>query len=196
MRTRAIRRPVYVWLPVAGGVGTYALAALFIGPVHEAPGGAVLLGGVALFFWALGWDSAIRSGPDRLSVTNFLVTSTVAWTDVGEVAIHDGLTVVLRDGRTIESIAFGSSLLGAFTGYPTHRKALRKLQQAHGAALRAHRGTDQGPGRSNSRSRGKGRGPAGPAGPVRLTTSFEWRRLLCALVAVYGPLLLIGLLAR
>ncbi|MFF7212863.1 hypothetical protein ACFZAU_20360 [Streptomyces sp. NPDC008238] len=187
VRTRAIRRPVYVWLPVAGGVGTYALAALFIGPVHEAPGGAVLLGGVALFFWALGWDSAIRSGPDRLSVTNFLVTSTVAWTDVDEVAIHDGLTVVLRDGRTIESIAFGSSLLGSFTGYPTHRKALRKLQQAHGAALRAHRGTDQRPGRSRGR---------GPAGPVRLTTSFEWRRLLCALVAVYGPLLLIGLLAR
>ncbi|MFF7680299.1 hypothetical protein [Actinacidiphila glaucinigra] len=31
VRTRAIRRPVYVGLPVAGGVGTYALAALLIG---------------------------------------------------------------------------------------------------------------------------------------------------------------------
>ncbi|MFF3257217.1 hypothetical protein ACFYWP_41010 [Actinacidiphila glaucinigra] len=201
VRTRAIRRPVYVWLPVAGGVGTYALAALFIGPLHEAPGGAVLLGGVTLFFWALGWDSAIRSGPDRLSVTNFLVTSSVAWTDVGEVAVHDGLTVVLRDGRTIESIAFGSSVLGTFTGYPTHQKALRRLRQAHRAALRTHGGTGTGTetGRGNGKGRGKGRGrrkDRGPAGPVRLTTTFEWRRLLCALVAVYGPLLLIGLLAR
>ncbi|MFG2301803.1 hypothetical protein [Actinacidiphila glaucinigra] len=43
---------------------------------------------------------------------------------------------------------------------------------------------------------GRGRAGAVRDPAVRLTTTFEWRRLLCALVAVYGPPLLIGLLAR
>jgi hypothetical protein len=93
------------------GVGSYACAAPVIGPLREEPPAAFLLGGMVVFTWALGWDSAIRRSADYLSITNFLVTSTVAWSDVDEVAVHDGLTVTLRDGRTIDSVAFGGSLL-------------------------------------------------------------------------------------
>ncbi|MFD3562528.1 hypothetical protein ACFWVU_23055 [Streptomyces sp. NPDC058686] len=173
---KVLRRPAYVWLPVTGAIVTYAFAALLIGPLDVEPQAAFLLGGVAIFFWALGWNSAIRSTADYVTMTNFLVTSTVAWIDVAQVTVEDGLTVTLRDGRTIGSIAFGSSLLGTFTGYRTHQRAFRLLREAHRAALRArHR-------KSN--------------GPVGLDVTFEWRRLLCALVAVYGPLLIIRTLSR
>src|SRR5262249_36186487 len=119
----------------------------------------------------LGWDSAIRSTADRLSVTNFLLTSTVEWTDVDQVTVENGLAITLRDGRTIGSIAFGSSLLGTLTGYRTHQRAFQLVRDTHLAALRV-RG-------------GKG------VGQVQLQRSFEWKRLLCAFVAVYGPLLII-----
>ncbi|WP_344394589.1 hypothetical protein [Streptomyces vastus] len=135
-----------------------------------------MLGGASIFFWALGWDSAIRSTAERVSVTNFLVTSTVAWNDVARVTADDGLIIDLRDGRTIGSVAFGSSLLGTFTGYRTHQRALRLLGEAHRTASQAR------PGKSN--------------GPVQLDVRFEWRRLLCALLAVYGPLLIIWALSR
>jgi hypothetical protein len=139
-----------------------------MGPLPEEPAAAFLLGGMALLFWALGWDSAIRSSGDRVSVTNVLVTSTVAWTDVDRVSLDDdGLAIALRDERILDSVAFGGSLLGAFTGYRSHRRACRLLQEAHRAALRTQGG------------RGEGR--------VRLERSFEWRRLLCAATVVYGP---------
>ncbi|MFD8010025.1 hypothetical protein [Streptomyces sp. NPDC058955] len=161
---------------MASAIASYAAAALVMGPLHEEPPAAFLLGGMAIFFWALGWDSAIRSTADRVSVTNFLVTSTVAWNDVARVTADDGLIIALRDGRTIGSVAFGSSLLGTFTGYRTHRRALRLLGEAHRSASQAHRG------KSNI--------------PAQIDVTFEWRRLLCALVAVYGPLLLIWALSR
>ncbi|MFF4791369.1 hypothetical protein ACFY2M_16720 [Streptomyces sp. NPDC001276] len=161
---------------MTSAIASYAFASLVIGPLHEEPPAAFLLGGAAIFFWALGWDSAIRSTDDRVSVTNFLVTSTVAWSDVAQVTADDGLIIALRDGRTIGSVAFGSSLLGTFTGYRTHQRALQLLEEAHLTASQAHRG------KSNS--------------PARIDVTFEWRRLLCALVAVYAPLLIIWALSR
>ncbi|MFF2249749.1 hypothetical protein [Streptomyces sp. NPDC058142] len=175
MRVKAIRRPVYVWLPVTGAIMCCVIAALLIGPLHEEPPAALMLGGMAVFFWALGWDSAVRSTPDRVSVTNFLVTSAVAWSDVAQVTADDGLIITLRDGRSIGSIAFGSSLLGAFTGYKTHQRALRLLGEAHRNAPARH-GKD--------------------TGPSHLDVTFEWGRLLCALVTVFGPLLVIHALSR
>ncbi|MGP8300455.1 hypothetical protein ACTPOK_21520 [Streptomyces inhibens] len=167
---------MYVWLPVTCAIASYAFASLLIGPLHVEPLAAFLLGGMSIFFWALGWDSAIRITADCVSITNFLVTSTVAWNDVARVTADDGLIIALRDGRTVGSVAFGSSLLGTFTGYRTYQRALRLLGEAHRTAPQARRG------KSN--------------GPAQIDVTFEWRRLLCALVAVYGPLLIIWALSR
>ncbi|MBD0841008.1 hypothetical protein [Streptomyces sp. TRM68416] len=156
---------------MTGAVAGYFFASLLMGPLQEEPPAAFLLGGMAVFLWALGWDSAIRWTTDRVSVTNLLLTSTVSWSDVARVTADDGLVISLRDGRTLGSVAFGSSLLGTFTGYRTHRRALRLLAEAHRTA-------SQSPGDSDD-------------GPARIIVTFEWRRLLWALAAVYGPLLII-----
>lgn len=162
------RRPAYVWLPLTGAIVAHAFAFVLMGPVDE-PAGALMLGGLALFFWALGWDSAVRSTADRVSVTNFLVTSTVAWGDVLHVAANGCLHVALRDGRSLTSVGFGSSLVGTFTGYPTHRRAVQLLEETHRAAPETRQ----------------------VRGPAQIDTRFEWRRLLGALATVYGPLLIV-----
>jgi hypothetical protein len=131
MQTRVFRRPVYVWFPVAAAIASYVCAVLIAGPWDEEPAAAFAVAGIAIFFWALGWDSAIRSTGTHVSFTNFLVTATVAWTDVEKVDMRDGLTIVLRDGREMGSVAFGSSLLGAFTGYTTHQRAFHLLRETH-----------------------------------------------------------------
>lgn len=177
MQAKVIRRPAYVWLPVAAGIAFYVCAVLITGPLDEEPAAAFAVAGLTVFLWALGWDSAIRSTDDHVSITNFLVTSTVAWTDVEEVTVHDGLTIKLRDGRPISSVAFGSSLLGAFTGYSTHQRAFRLLREAHLNALQAQEGSTS-------------------EGQALLNRSFEWKRLLCALAVAYGPLAAIFVLVK
>ncbi|MBR8638911.1 hypothetical protein KEF29_05235 [Streptomyces tuirus] len=176
MQTRVLRRPVYVWFPVAAAISSYVCSVLIAGPWDEEPAAAFAVAGASIFFWALGWDSAIRSTDNHVSFTNFLVTATVAWTDVDEVDVHDGLTITLRDGREMGSVAFGSSLLGSFTGYRTHQRAFHLLREAQ---LKAS-GTQGG----NSK------------GQVRRHWSFEWRRLLCALTVAHGPLAVILVLSR
>ncbi|MFH9294008.1 hypothetical protein [Streptomyces sp. NPDC017520] len=133
--------------------------------------------GFAVFFWAIGWDSAIRCTDRHVSFTNILLTTTVAWTDVRRVDIQGGLAVTLRDGSELLSIAFGGSLLGDLTGYRTHRPAFRQLRQIHGKALASECG-------------------GGRRGPVQRKLSFAWRRLLGALAVVYVPLVVVLVLGR
>ncbi|MFC8278305.1 hypothetical protein ACFUJR_38465 [Streptomyces sp. NPDC057271] len=130
---------------------------------------ALVVAAFTLFFWLMGWNSAIRFTATHLFLTNVLVTSTVAWKDVAGVTVDDGLSIRLRDGRTLGSIAFGGSLIGAFTKYPTHQRARRILSEAHRSALLNGRGT----------------------GPVHLHTSLDWRRPLVAAAVLYVPLLII-----
>ncbi|MFI7869715.1 hypothetical protein [Streptomyces salinarius] len=176
METRVFRRPAYVWFPAAAAITSYVCAVLLAGPWDAEPAAALAVAGASIFFWALGWDSAVRSTDNHVSFTNFLVTTTVAWTDVHEVDVHDGLTIILRDGLEMGSVAFGRSLLGSFTGYRTHQRAFHLLREAQ---LKAS-GTQGG----NSK------------GQVLRHWSFEWRRLLCALAVVYGPLTVILVLSR
>ncbi|NML53920.1 hypothetical protein HHL19_32135 [Streptomyces sp. R302] len=130
---------------------------------------SLVVAAFTLFFWLMGWNSAIRFTATRLSLTNVLVTSTVAWKDVAGVTADDGLSIRLRDGRILRSIAFGGSLIGAFTKYPTHQRARRILSEAHRDALRDGSG----------------------AGPVRLHASLDWRRPLVAAAVLSIPLLVI-----
>ncbi|MER7696579.1 hypothetical protein [Streptomyces sp. NPDC096095] len=175
--TRVFRRPVYVWFPVAVGVAVWGGAVLVAGPVVGEPVPAFLAAGFAVFFWAIGWESAIRSTDCHVSFTNVLLTTTVAWTDVKQVDIRGGLGVTLRDGSELSSIAFGGSLLGDLTGYRTHRPAFRQLRQIHGKVRASQRG-------------------GGLRGPVQRKLSFAWRRLLCALAVVYAPIMVVLVLSR
>ncbi|WP_326590526.1 hypothetical protein [Streptomyces brevispora] len=103
----------------------------------EEPKAAFAVARIAIFFWALGWDWAIRSTATHVSLTNFLAAATAAWTDADAMDAHDGLTIILRDGRERGSVAFGSSLLGAFTGHTAHAidgQALGRERAGVGAA--------------------------------------------------------------
>ncbi len=165
---KVVRRPLFTWLPVTAGAASYACA-LWVPlarPQDEsAPSLAIVT--CAYFFWVLGWNSAIRYTATHLSITNLLVTSTVTWQDVAQVSLDEGLHIELRDGREVGSIAFGDSLIGAFTGYATHRRAYKLLRDAHGRAVQ---------GGVSERA-------------VHLRLSVEWRRPLAAAAAFYGPVL-------
>lgn len=113
------------------------LCGLTAGRWDEEPKAAFAVARIAIFFWALGWDWAIRSTATHVSLTNFLAAATAAWTDADAMDAHDGLTIILRDGRERGSVAFGSSLLGAFTGHTAHAidgQALGRERAGVGAA--------------------------------------------------------------
>lgn len=141
-----------------------------LGDEHGGFGVGLVLATTALFLWAIGWDSTYRYTATHVSTTHFLVTTTVAWRDVAHVDSAAGLALRLRDGTTLGSVAYGDSLLGAFTGYVTHRGAQRILDDAHHATARR------------------------PSGPVPRHHGFAWRRGLVAAAVIYSPILAIGAL--
>ncbi|SDL03055.1 hypothetical protein [Streptomyces indicus] len=170
MRANVVRRPLFTWIGLTPAVGFYACAiyvAAFLPEDGYAP--PLAIAAFTFFFWLLGWHSAIRFTATHLSVTNIVVTSTVEWSDVRRVIVHDGLGIELRDGRELGSIAFGGSLIGTFSGYPTYQTAYRTLQKARKKAQHRER----------------------HGGPVRVRWSIDWRRQLTAAAAIYGPLLLL-----
>ena len=92
-----------------------------------------------LIIWSVAWLSFIRVEPGGLVVRNMFYVHTIPWDQVSGIVLGDGLEILLADGEVVESVQFGGSLLGAFTGYPSYRKPLRRLQAAHRAA-REHPG--------------------------------------------------------
>ncbi|MFJ9177111.1 hypothetical protein [Streptomyces sp. NPDC102360] len=172
MSNKTIRRPLFTWFPVTAG-GVFYASAVGVAALMPQAGCAppLLVTAMALFFWALGWNSTVRITPTHVSITNVVVTTTVAWRDVEQVTMDDGIGIHLRDGHEIGSIAFGGSLIGVFTRYPSHRRAYRLLQDAH-------------------RGAGRGRRPR-RAGDVELQHSVDWRRLLVAAAVLYTPLLIV-----
>lgn len=53
MQTRVLRRPVYVWFPVAAAITSYVCAVLIAGPWDEEPAAAFAVAGASIFFWRL-----------------------------------------------------------------------------------------------------------------------------------------------
>lgn len=172
----AVRRRTFVSLALAMGVGGWLVPLLvfLVDPIKVsliwslALVPSLIFSLMVTFFWTLGWHSAIRYTATHVSVTNALFTTTVAWADVKEVDIDDGLTIHLRDGKELGSIQFGGSLIGALTGYPTHRRARRMLQ----AALK------QAPQQDTAY-----------AGPVQIARSVTWRPPTIAAAVVYASFL-------
>ncbi|MEU3480106.1 hypothetical protein ACI2LO_09440 [Streptomyces sp. NPDC033754] len=172
MHTKAVRRRTFAWTAMAFAVAFYASGLLVaLGDEHGGFGVGLVLATMALFLWAIGWDSTYRYTATHVSTTHFLVTTTVAWRDVAHVDSAAGLALQLRDGTPLGSVAYGDSLLGAFTGYVTHRGAQRILDDAHHATTR----------------------PTGrrPSGPVPRHHGFAWRRGPAAAAVIYSPILAI-----
>jgi hypothetical protein len=120
------------------------------------------------FLWTLAWHSAIRFTPTRVSVTNFLVTTSVAWADVTAVTISYGLAIQLRDGIVLKPVQFGGSVIGEFTKYPSYRPAVSILQDALELAGQETTST----------------------GPVQTVRSVSWRAPLLTAAVTYASLLL------
>jgi hypothetical protein len=57
-------------------------------------------------FWVLGWQTAIRFTDTHVSTTNFFSTATVAWSDVTDVTMTNGLSIRLRDGEELGNLQF------------------------------------------------------------------------------------------
>ncbi|TLQ45368.1 hypothetical protein [Streptomyces marianii] len=170
MSENVVRRPFFTWLSTVMGVAFYACAmgaAVFMRDDGYAP--PLVVATFVVFLWMTGWHSAIRFTDSHLIVTNIVVTSTVAWSGVARITADDGLCIRLRDERELGSIAFGGSLIGAFTGYPTYEKALRILCKAHKKARRGGKWD----------------------GTVQLRRSVRWRQLCAAAALIYGPLLIV-----
>jgi hypothetical protein len=160
------------------GIGTWATPVLLMlaRPIRASLAGSLMLVPSIIFtlgvtfFWTLGWQSAIWFTATHVSVTNAVFTTTVAWADVTDVSIGDGLTIHLRDGKELGAIQFGGSLIGALTGYPTHQRARRMLQAA--MKLAPHEATVR-------------------TGPVQIATSVTWRPPLIAAAVVYASFLIV-----
>ena len=172
----AVRRRAFVCLGLVPAAGLCVLMAWMMinGPtkvngVADLAFGALVMSLLVTSLWTLGWNSAIRFTPTRLSVTNLLVTTSVAWAGVTAVTITDGLTIQLRDGRALGSIQFGSSVIGSFTGYPTHRPAVSILRDALKLARQEE---------------------AARTGPVQITKSVTWQAPLLPTAVIYASLLL------
>ena len=87
---------------LAAGLGTVAMALAAFEQDGYAPAMALATSRM------LGWNSAIRFTVTHLSITNVLATSTVAWKDGAGVTVDDGLSIRLRDGRTLVSKALAA----------------------------------------------------------------------------------------
>jgi hypothetical protein len=173
---RVVRRRAFVCLGLVLAVGFWMLmmGVMIEGPhgingVADLAFGAFVMTLLITFLWALGWHSAIRFTPTRVSVTNFLVTTSVAWADVTAVTIGYGLAIQLRDDSALKSVQFGGSLIGQFTKYPSYRPAASILRGALKLA---------------------GQEETTRTGPVQIARSVSWRAPLLVATAIYASLLL------
>jgi hypothetical protein len=128
-------------------------------------------------FWVLGWQTAIRFTDTHVSTTNFFSTATVAWSDVTDVTMTNGLSIRLRDGEELGNLQFGGSLIGDLTGYPTHRRAWRIL---HAAWQQAQPQDAEGRYKARSRSMAE----------VPVLTSMAWRQTVTAAVLIYASFMI------
>ena len=174
---RTLRRWTFVWLPTVADLGFWGITAGLIlnGPTKvngwgSLAGAAFVMTLFITFFWLMGWQSAIRLTDTHVAVTNVLITRVVVWDDVSGVTIGNGLTIHLRDGKTLGSIQFGGSLIGEITGYPSHRRARTILREALQRAREA--GTVR-------------------TGPVQIATSLTWLPPLFVVAAVYTSFLVV-----
>lgn len=98
----------------------------------------VIFSGFQVFFWSIAWRSSIRVGRGGLKVRNMFYVTEVPWAMVREIALDNGLEIVLKDDSVIGSIHFGGSVIGAITGFPTYRSSVQKLQRAHRSHLESN----------------------------------------------------------
>ena len=135
----ALRRPMFSWFPLAFAAGFWGGFTVMLATQDEAWVAMPLFALLCAFLWALGWGNALRYSATHVSVTNGIVTSRVAWTDVQRVSGEGGLSIHLADARVLGSVQYGGSLLGEITGYRSYQSAVEALAAAHLHATGGHR---------------------------------------------------------
>ncbi|GII33858.1 hypothetical protein Pmi06nite_73000 [Planotetraspora mira] len=88
----------------------------------------LILGAMVFTIWLVTWRSSIRATPDALSVYNALLVHEIPWKEIREIELEDGIKIVLKSGKRVGSVAYGGSLLGSITGYPSYKKAVQRLR--------------------------------------------------------------------
>lgn len=133
---------------VAGTIcGGAVLVVIFcLAPVSDNSGwlafpGYMLLLGVCLQLFLLGATAHISLAKEELLVVNFLHTWRVVREEIVDIDSDNGIVITLRGGRTIESVAYGSSVLQALlpsARYSIVGDRLRRwhLGQSHSAMVR------------------------------------------------------------
>jgi hypothetical protein len=137
MKNEKLGRPLLYAGGVIGHFG-FNLMTLPLITINRPGFGDALIAGLVVtvpnwFVWMLCWGIRIRVSVTRLLVPNFFWRHEIPWPAVEEVKISRGLSIGVRSrghGRlVVQSMHFGPSLLGDITGYPSHRRAVRRLEE-------------------------------------------------------------------
>jgi hypothetical protein len=136
MKSIAIRRagmnalavcPVLLWV-IASTVVLAAKKHAMAGSVASVIMFTMVLGTISTVVWLIGWTSAVRVGPSGIIVRNLLYVHSIPWSCVKEITLRDGLEIDIKPSGVVESIQFGGSVIGGFTGYPTYKRAIKKME--------------------------------------------------------------------
>ncbi|MFY1669606.1 PH domain-containing protein [Plantactinospora sp. WMMB334] len=113
--------------------------------------------------------SYVEATTAGLVVVNPGSANRISWEEVRGLSIERGLTVDLRDGRTVACYAFQPSMLGGILGYPGARRAARRIERIRAAHVVA--------------------APSGEGGAADPT--FPWRRHACLILGIWAFLALL-----
>ncbi|GGU90261.1 hypothetical protein GCM10010182_00940 [Actinomadura cremea] len=83
--------------------------------------------------WMFCWGCQIQITPLGVVVPNAFRVHRIPWQAIEEIEVNQGLVIKIFDQKSrkkvVQSIHYGSSTLGGFTGYPTHQEAARRLKE-------------------------------------------------------------------
>ena len=113
-------------------VGWWAFALIVFSPLHHSDASSSPLAGAALFGAVMGFLLLAATArafvrDEALHMISFFVTHRVPLTEVVGVAADNGFAAKLQSGRTIGSMAFGSSVIAMITGNRRGKRAGKRL---------------------------------------------------------------------
>lgn len=89
--------------------------------------GAVIFAAGIYVLWLLGGNSAVRVCNDAVIVDNLMIRHTIPWAELADIDVAYGMKFILRDGRRVDSIMYGGSVIGQLTGYRYARRAIARM---------------------------------------------------------------------
>lgn len=90
---------------------------------------ATLFGAFAMPSLLLATTAIVVERDIGITLINMWTTVAIPLGDVASLSARNGFQVVLRSGRRETSSAISSSLIGTLSGYPSAKRAIRKIEQ-------------------------------------------------------------------